>query len=48
MKTKDFLCALSNNMRFYALSALQVILSITVLPALAVVVVILWIEDIKD
>lgn len=48
MKTKEFLCALSDGLRFYALSALQVILSLTVLPALAVVVVILWIEDIKD
>ena len=48
MKTKEFLCALSNSMRFYTLSALQVFLSITVLPALLVVIVILWIEDIKD
>lgn len=48
MKTKEFLCALSDRLRFYALSAFQVILSITVLPALAVVIVILWIDDIKD
>lgn len=48
MKTKEFLCALSNGLRFYMLSALQVFLGITVLPALLVVIVILWIEDIKD
>lgn len=48
MKTKEFLCALSNGLRFYTLSALQVFLGITVLPALLVVIVILWIEDIKD
>lgn len=48
MKTKEFLCALSDGLRFYALSAFQFILSITILPALLVVIVILWIEDIKD
>lgn len=48
MKTKEFLCALSNGLRFYTLSALQVFLGITVLPALLVVIVIFWIEDIKD
>lgn len=48
MKTKEFLCALSDRLRFYALTALQVILFITILPALAIVVAILWIEDIKD
>lgn len=48
MKTKEFLCALSDGLRFYTLSALQVFLSITVLPALLVVIIILWIEDIKD
>lgn len=48
MKTKEFLCALSDRLRFYALTALQVILSLTILPALLVVIVILWIEDVKD
>lgn len=48
MKTKELLCALSDGLRFYTLSALQVFLGITVLPALAVVVAILWIDDIKD
>ena len=48
MKTKEFLCALSDGLRFYSLTALQVILSITILPALLVVIVILWIEDVKD
>ena len=48
MKTKEFLCALSDRMRFYALTALQVFLIITILPALLVVIVILWIEDVKD
>lgn len=48
MKTKDFLCALSDRMRFYALTALQVILCITILPALAVLVAILWIDEVKD
>lgn len=48
MKTKEFLCALSDGLRFYALTALQVFLSITIFPALLVVIVILWIEDIKD
>ena len=48
MKTKEFLCALSDNMRFYALTALQVILCITILPSLAVVVAILWIDQIKN
>lgn len=48
MKTKEFLCALSYRLRFYALTALQVILSITILPALLVVIVIIWIDDIKD
>lgn len=48
MKTKEFLCALSDRLRFYTLSALQVILCITILPALAVVVAILWIDKIKN
>lgn len=48
MKTKDFLCALSDRMRFYTLTALQVFLSITILPAMLLVIVILWIDDIKD
>lgn len=48
MKTKEFLCALSDGLRFYTLSALQVFLSIMILPAVLVVIVILWIEDIKD
>ena len=48
MKTKEFLCALSDGLRFYTLTALQVFLSLTILPAIAVVVAILWIEDIKD
>lgn len=48
MKTKEFLYSLSDRLRFYALSALQVFLGITILPAIAVVVAILWIEDIKD
>ena len=48
MKTKEFLCALSDRLRFYTLTALQVILCITILPALLVVIVILWIEDVKD
>ena len=48
MKTKEFLCALSDGLRFYTLSALQVFLGITVLPALDVVVVILWIDEVKD
>lgn len=48
MKAKEFLCALSDRMRFYTLTALQVILCITILPALLVVVAILWIDDIKD
>ena len=48
MKTKEFLCALSDRMRFYALTALQVILCITILPALLVVIVILWIDQIKN
>lgn len=48
MKTKEFLCALSDRLRFYALTALQVFLGITILPALAVVVAILWIDEIKD
>lgn len=48
MKTKEFLCALSDGLRFYALTALQVFLSITILPAALVVILILWIEDIKD
>ena len=48
MKTKEFLCALSDRMRFYTLTALQVFLGITILPALLVIIVILWIEDIKD
>lgn len=48
MKTKEFLCALSDRLRFYTLSALQVFLSIMILPAMLVVIVILWIEDIKD
>ena len=48
MKTKEFLCRLSEGLRFYALSALQFILSITILPALLVVIVILWIDEIKD
>lgn len=48
MKTEEFLCALSDRLRFYALTALQVFLSLTILPALLVVIVILWIEDIKE
>lgn len=48
MKTKEFICALSDGLRFYTLSALQVFLGITILPAMLVVIVILWIEDIKD
>ena len=48
MKTKEFLCALSDRMRFYTLSALQVFLGIIILPALLVVIVILWIDNIKD
>lgn len=48
MKTKEFLCALSDGLRFYTLSALQVFLSIMILPAMLVVIVILWIEDIKE
>lgn len=48
MKTKEFICALSDGLRFYTLSALQVFLSIMILPAMLVVIVILWIEDIKD
>lgn len=48
MKTKEFLCALSNGLRFYTLTALQVFLGITILPAALVVILILWIEDIKD
>lgn len=48
MKTKEFLCALADSLRFHALTALQVILGIAVLPALLVVIVILWIEDVKD
>ena len=48
MKAKEFLCVLSDGLRFYTLTALQVILSLTILPALLVVIVILWIEDVKD
>ena len=48
MKTKELLCALSDRMRFYTLSALQVFLGITIFPALLVVIVILWIDEIKD
>ena len=48
MKTKEFICALSNGLRFYTLSALQVILSITILPALLVVMFIIWIDQIKN
>lgn len=48
MKTKEFLCALSDRLRFYTLTALQVILCITILPALLVVVAILWIDEVKD
>ena len=48
MKTKDFLCALSDRMRFYTLTALQVFLCTTILPALLVVIVILWIDEVKD
>lgn len=48
METKEFICALSDRMRFYALSALQFILSITILPALLVVVFIIWIDQIKN
>lgn len=48
MKTKEFLCALSDGLRFYTLSALQVFLGITILPAMLVVIVILWIDDIKE
>lgn len=48
MKTKEFLCALSDRLRFYTLTALQVILCITILPALAVVVAIFWIDEVKD
>lgn len=48
MKTKEFLCALSDGLRFYTLTALQVFLCITILPAIAVVVAILWIDEIKD
>lgn len=48
MKTKEFLCALSDGLRFYTLTALQVFFSITILPALLFVIVILWIEDIKE
>lgn len=48
MKAKEFLCDLSDRLRFYTLSALQVILGITILPALLFVIVILWIDDIKD
>lgn len=48
MKAKEFLCALSDGLRFYTLTALQVFLCITILPALLVVIVILWIDDIKD
>lgn len=48
MKTKEFLCALSDRLRFYTLTALQVVLCITILPALAVVIVILWIDEVKE
>lgn len=48
MKAKEFLYALSDGLRFYALTALQVFLCITILPALAVVVAILWIDEVKD
>ena len=48
MKAKEFILTLADSMRFYALTALQVFLSITILPALLVVIVILWIEDVKD
>ena len=48
MKAKEFLCALSNRLRFYALTSLQVFLCITILPALLVVIVILWIDELND
>ena len=48
MKTKEFICALSDGLRSYALTALQVFLSLTILPALLVVVFIIWIDQIKD
>lgn len=48
MKTKEFLCSLSDRMRFYTLTALQVVLCITILPALIVVIIILWIDEVKD
>lgn len=48
MKTKEFLFAISDGLRFYTLTALQLFLGITILPALLVVIVILWIEDVKD
>lgn len=48
MKTKEFLCALSDGLSFYTLTALQVFLGVTIFPALLVVIVILWIEEIKE
>ncbi len=48
MKTKEFLFALSDGLRFYTLTALQFFLCITILPALLVVIVILWIDQIKN
>lgn len=48
MKTKEFLCALYDRMRFYALTALQWLLCLLIAPALPVVVFIIWIDQIKN
>lgn len=47
MNKEQFLTA-CEKARFGFMTALQVLLSIMIIPALIVVVFILWIEDIKD